>query len=649
MQMCKNCFKSYDGDYDVCPYCGYVQSADKREVYHLPAGTLLYGKYVIGRVLGSGGFGNTYKAWDNKIERFVAIKEYYPSGLVNRIPGSKEVIIYSQKRIKEYEHGKVRFLDEARNTVKFIDEPNIVDVYDFFEENNTAYFVMEYLNGVSLSAYLKNSELGRLDLETSTRIVLKVATALEAVHKLKIVHRDVAPDNIFICNIDGKEVVKLIDFGAARFSKNEDELFTIILKPGYAPPEQYIKANEQGLNEQGPWTDVYALGATMYHLITGVKADESINRKVEDSVPYPHEIDPSIPVNVSNAIMTAMAIDRHMRFQNVTDFKKAIRGEKKVVNLVQQKRKRIFKRAFGIVASLAIVVAAVVMFYVSWAKQRAEATIPTATIEVWCIEADGLENSFVTIAEQFKNGYNNDDAVINVTTFPEEEYLGELVKAIEAGEAPDLFESAGLDDKYLEDAVNLSDVVKDYFKKNCLFYDAYADVYDDYKRVPLAFNYKVVYVNNVLYQGVTGAKYTQDTAKNMDAVLSEAGMDDTMVTKDYDSFFGGEYAILDASTEGYMSVVNNMAGKYHLVVLEEQEFEDDSDSGFCYEWSVIASDKDERTVAVRLLEFMLSDYAQSALEITPNRNMLPINAKTLDTVVNDIFDELSEIGVKAED
>ena len=646
MWVCKNCFKSYEGDNDVCPHCGYVQNKDKRQVYQLPAGLLLHGRYILGRVLGSGGFGNTYKAWDNKLERFVAIKEYYPSvsGIVER--KGKDVRVYDQKRRGIFEQGKKRFLDEARNTAEFLKEPNIVDVYEFFEENNTAYFVMEYLDGVTLRDYVAKSELGRLDYKTAVRIIAKIATALEAVHKKKMIHRDIAPDNIFICNIGGKEVIKLIDFGAARFSVNEKEVFEIILKPGYAPPEQYHKSDEKGLNEQGTWTDVYALGATMYHIITGVKPEESINRKKEDTVPYPHNIDPSIPVNISNAIMMAMAVDRNVRIKNVTDFKKAVEGEKEFPDIKIWIRRRKLKRICGILASIALVAVAFTAFYFNWSKQMNEATLPTATIEVWCIESDGLENGFASVVEQFKSGYNNDDINIELTTFPKEEYLKELMDAIEEGNAPDLFESTELSEEYLENAVSLSGVTKNYFKKNCLFYDKYTDTYDDYKRIPLAFNYKVLYINNVLYQEYAGKKYENDTAKNMQEILDDAGITKALITKDAKSFFEGESVILDASTEEYMSVVSNMTGKYHLVVLDSQDFEQDMNSGFCYEWSIMASDEDEIKVAKRLLEFMLSDYAQSELLINPNRNMLPVNQKTLSTVVNDIFNELSEIDNK---
>lgn len=647
MGLCINCFKDCEGR-DVCSECGYVQSTDKREIYHLKAGTILYDKYVIGKVLGSGGFGNTYKAWDLKLERCVAVKEYYPSGLVNRKDGSSEVVIYNSKRAKEYEHGKERFLDEARNTAKFIEVKNIVDVYDFFEENNTAYFVMEFLDGISLSSYLKNTPDGRIDVEKASDIVIKVASALEEVHKAGIIHRDVAPDNIFLCQIDGVEVVKLIDFGAARFSRNEEELLTVILKPGYAPPEQYIRGNEQGLNEQGPWTDVYALGATMYHMLIGLKAEESINRKVEDTVPYPHEIDPTISENLSNAIMTAMAVDKHMRFQNITDFKRAVSGEKKVSNIRKQKKKKAHKRMLGIAFSALVLLVGFGVFYFFWSRQKAEETLPEATIEVWCIADDSinLQERFKNIIEEFISGYDSENVVINVTTFSGEEYCTKLREAIEQNEAPDLFESTDLSEEYLADAVNLSGVMKGYYKDKCAFYKEYCEWNDGYKKVPLAFNYKVTYINTVLW----GKKYSyispDGREESFDSLCEKSGADKSLISNRYDAFIKGEEYILNGSTNQYMSLVKNMAGKYKLLVMDDQLFTKEEGSGFTYEWSVMGDNADEKDVATKLLKFMLSEYALTELEVSPNRNMLPVNKDTLNNMVTNIFNELYYISEK---
>jgi len=164
---CLNCMKEFtipsDGEKKLymCPHCRHTEGTPPKEIYHLYPGTILSGRYIIGTVLGFGGFGVTYKAWDNTLGTVVAVKEYYPTGLVQRVPGQKAVIVYEGSRRTEYYTGLNRFLDEARNMAKFSDNPNIVHVENFFEENETAYIVMEYFGwniykGLSKAGTWKN-------------------------------------------------------------------------------------------------------------------------------------------------------------------------------------------------------------------------------------------------------------------------------------------------------------------------------------------------------------------------------------------------------------------------------------------------------------------------------------------------------------
>lgn len=372
---CNNCFEEYDEDLGVCPYCGYTEGQPPKELYMLFAGTVLQSRYIVGKVLGFGGFGITYKAYDTKLERMVAIKEYYPAGLVYRTPGTKDVVVFKGKRYKDYADGLKRFLDEARNATKFLDNPYIVDVMEFFEENSTAYFVMELFVGVTLDEFLKENG-GRIDGESAVAIALSVGGALKDIHKAGYIHRDVAPDNIYMLS-NGK--IKLFDFGAARFSANET--LSIVLKPGYAPAEQY-----DSVNKQGPWTDIYALGATMYRMVVGVKPDESTNRKMEDKVQPPHELIPEISENLSNAIMRAMSVEIHLRYQTIDEFMAAITSEKKVRSVESVRKRRKNFRWIGIASSVLIVAGLVTYFSRNWNKQKGEATLPDAKINVWYAE-----------------------------------------------------------------------------------------------------------------------------------------------------------------------------------------------------------------------------------------------------------------------
>jgi serine/threonine protein kinase len=302
-QICMSCF-NVKGDFDVCPYCGWVEGTPPKEAYHLHPRTLLNNRYVIGTVLGYGGFGVTYKAWDMELGIKVAVKEYYPSGLVNRVPGEAEVVIYSGEKSKQYGYGLKRFLDEARQMAKFSTHMNIVNIYNFFEQNNTAYIVMEYLEGISLKQFLQQSG-GILDVDTALQIILPVADALEEIHSKGTIHRDVSPDNIFIT---AENKVKLIDFGAARLSAGDkEETLSVILKPGFAPPEQY-----RSKSKQGAFTDIYALGATLYRLVTGVLPEESVDRLFDDSLKRPSELGIKIPDNIERAIMKALSLKEEL-------------------------------------------------------------------------------------------------------------------------------------------------------------------------------------------------------------------------------------------------------------------------------------------------------------------------------------------------
>ena len=237
MARCLNCMEVYDDRYDICPYCGFQVGTPPKVASHLVPGTVLENRYIIGTVIGYGGFGVTYMAWDEDLGIKIAIKEYYPNGLVNRVPGTADVLVLGGEKKTQYDAGLQRFLQEARTMARFSKEPNIVYVYGFLEANNTAYIIMELLEGTDLKTYVTQFPDQKMPIDDALHVVNEVGKALVAIHKGKVVHRDISPDNIFLCQ-DGR--VKLLDFGAARLSTGEKtQTLSVVLKPGYAPPEQY--------------------------------------------------------------------------------------------------------------------------------------------------------------------------------------------------------------------------------------------------------------------------------------------------------------------------------------------------------------------------------------------------------------------------
>ena len=263
----------------VCEYCGFDESK-QNESHQLQIGTLLQDKYLIGRALGQGGFGITYLGWNRYLEKKVAIKEYYPTFFVERhTDRSTEIVCKTAHMEEAFTENRLRFLREAKLLAKLDEVPQIVSILDFFEANNTAYIVMEYLHGSDLRDYVRKKG-GRLSPKETFSILRPVMAALVKVHEAGLVHRDISPDNIMLQR-DGS--VKLMDFGAARSVHNpgvEKELTQAtqaIVKHGFAPMEQY---SERG--SIGPWTDEYALCATMYYCMTGRVPDNVHDRLEED-------------------------------------------------------------------------------------------------------------------------------------------------------------------------------------------------------------------------------------------------------------------------------------------------------------------------------------------------------------------------------
>lgn len=282
----------------------------------LKPGVILKERYKIEEVIGAGGFGITYRAWDPLLQSYVAIKEYYPSGIATRSADSSKVCVPVGQEQREYHRGRIRFLKEAQDVARFQSEPNIVSIYDYLEENDTAYMVMEYLHGCTLKQYIREHG-GRLDTDHILHICLSVLDALAVVHKAGMIHRDISPENIFICE---DLTVKLIDFGATKqVYLDGEQTMSVVLKPGYAPPEQYAKKDKQG-----PWTDIYALGATLYFAATGEKPEESFGRVLEDTIKPVCEVNPEIPRAMSQVIMRAMSVKIEDRYQTVEAMREAL-------------------------------------------------------------------------------------------------------------------------------------------------------------------------------------------------------------------------------------------------------------------------------------------------------------------------------------
>ena len=319
--LCYNCFQERETEEGPCPYCGFdLAENEKKFPVALRAGTVLNGRYIIGRVLGQGGFGITYLALDTQLNAKVAIKEFMPGEIATR--QGTTVSVMMDTKSEEFAYGAERFQEEARTLAKFIGNPNIAGVSSYFDENDTSYFVMDYIEGISFKTYIANHG-GKISVVETLNVMIPVLRALTAVHAEGFIHRDVTPDNIYITK-DG--IVKLLDFGSARYSiGDKSKSLDVILKVGYAPKEQYIRRSRQG-----PFTDVYSCAACFYAAITGFLPPESLERLDEDTLVPISQCGIDIPEYLDKAILKGLAVQPEDRFQSAAEFLDAIESRQVV-------------------------------------------------------------------------------------------------------------------------------------------------------------------------------------------------------------------------------------------------------------------------------------------------------------------------------
>lgn len=310
---CPFCMKKVEGGFGIriCDDCAKKPKFQeyKPSVHHLPLGTVLKDQYLVGRVLGEGGFGITYIGCDMSLDMKVAIKEYYPVGLSMRQSTMSLNVSSFTGAVDSFEKGKEKFLNEARVMARLIKQSEVVSVIDYFEENNSAYIVMEYIEGTTLK---KQTELrgGRIHSKELFAMLEPMFGALQTVHDAGLIHRDISPDNLMIEN--GK--LRLIDFGCARDVSENSETQTITLKHGYAPLEQYQRKG------QGPWTDVYAFAASIYYCLTGQIPERAVDRISEDCIIPPRKLHADITEQQEKSIMLALGVRPTDRFQSMKEF-----------------------------------------------------------------------------------------------------------------------------------------------------------------------------------------------------------------------------------------------------------------------------------------------------------------------------------------
>ena len=322
---CPGCFHPQQWDASAaCPICHHRANAG-RSAALLPVGTQLKG-YVIGEKLGQGGFGITYRGFDLTLKMKVAIKEYYPSEFVGRSTNRKAVVLNGQDHEDLFQYGLKTFLKEAQ-TIAQLRHPHLVRVFNYFELNETAYLVMDYLEGEDLSKRLKPPKGQRgtpMPWPRAVKLLLPVLEGLYRVHQAGFMHRDLKPGNLYLTKDD--ELI-VLDFGSARQVTSNHTRSLLIFSEGYAPYEQYLQGH---LNRQGPWTDVYAIAATLYFMLTGCRLPSAMDRKQAELLQQPDPLKPArhfvpeLPAALDAVLMRALVVEPELRLPTVVDLKQQL-------------------------------------------------------------------------------------------------------------------------------------------------------------------------------------------------------------------------------------------------------------------------------------------------------------------------------------
>lgn len=345
---CMRCMSQKDSQQETCPACGFSEKDFVPEKHHLQPHTILKGQYLVGCALGEGGFGITYIGWDMFLHIPVAIKEYFPSGVVIRDQGQHTVSVFAGKDEESFLQGRSSFFREAQKVARFDNNVGVVSVKNCFLENGTAYIIMEYISGINLGAYAEVHG-GKLTFTETLKLLRTPILTLEELHRASTWHRDISPENLMLAK-DGK--VKLIDFGSAMESDREKKTRVLMIRAGYSPVEMYSSTGEDG-----PYSDVYSMAATIYKLITGVTPPPATDRLDNDPLVPPSALGvKDISHAQEAALLKGMAVQVKSRYQTMEEFFDGLYGKNTPAPAPSQHQKRLL---IGIAALLVLIMVGV--------------------------------------------------------------------------------------------------------------------------------------------------------------------------------------------------------------------------------------------------------------------------------------------------
>ncbi len=660
-----------------CIECGEeLDYGDLVDFYIKPGSKLNNGRYLIGKDINFGGFGITYIAYDYELKMKVAIKEFYPSNSeskAERDPDSNDVLISDELK-ENFEEGKIRFIEETKFLGKFNHLNSIVKVIDWFEDNHTIYMVMEYLDGIGLDEFIKHHDNRKLEYDEAIELIVPIIEALEEVHGLGVLHRDISPDNLYLVN----EKLVLLDFGAAKYT-NVKESENEIVKMGYSPIEYYSKKEAHGT-----WSDVYSLSACLYFMITGVKPLDSMDRFQKDILKSLNKVCPGVPKEISNTVMRGMATKKKNRLKNMSELLLGL-TKKKFYKLPEEVIKARKVRNVSIVLANSLVVIAVILYYFNFVLERplmdgklADSTV-TPLVD---LDSESALNEVITNFEQQYTNVKFDFVSASLTDY-NQEYTSRAgtINSIDMFKQ-NLLEVRESDDKLFsmielyETLDEGSSYATDWLNQGLLKETEY----------PIGFDFKVIYYNENLLESYNTLgsdlsisdmlsfksktnmhiKLVSVSPNNVDALMYLFDIDLTTNVKSNDDYLGLKTHIDQGDIEvttnalddflsekslfyignasdiqnilrgmpGYAGVarINNSKGK-HIILGNITEF-----------WSINDEATDsEKEIYMTFLGYLSGDYCQNVLSIQENK-FLPVNKDILEMYMG-INDDLSFIDI----
>lgn len=501
--LCLNCFQ-IKGQSRICPNCGFAEGADPAQPYYLVPGTVIGGHFIVGTVIGVGNYGITYRCYDTTLGVVVAVKEFFPTGFVSRAAGEKRVWLLTQNQGHRYRDKVQRFLIEARSIARFGKAKDIVHVYDFFEENNTAYIIMEYVDDPLLQDYIEQN--GRISVETALKITGSIVEAVKKLHAKGIIHRDVSPDNIFIAS---DLSIKLFDFGSASLEDSQ-VIEEKVIKPGYTAPEQYPGMESR----QGFYTDIYSIGAILYHMVTGIRPQEASERWRNDTLPTPVESGVRIDASLDRVVMEAMAVQTELRCQNMNQFSDALLGRRRAEypqeKISRQRRTRGWIAMVSILLLIAIGVGGTLVYNaVHGAKNiMFDTRVTEDTLTVW-VDTPGMQGTLQEVAAEMQEVSKGDSKVIRRIKEENQKVKYEIINIAQDGRTmekalqeakgsnafPDVFVSDRVADPDSYSLVSYRDnVAASVDNRTHIYLSQYKDKYRLQTEMPTSFDILLLYV-----------------------------------------------------------------------------------------------------------------------------------------------------------